>query len=87
MPPDRIVPPFKLIEHAESFEVKDAGDQRLGTFYFDEDESRRGSFGRVDKPVARALAREYRRMLEKGAGEKRNGTIGESEAVRLRDPD
>ena len=86
MPPDRIVPPFKLIEHAESFEVKDAGKRHLAYIYFEDEPSRQSSMNRVSKAEAKALAGIFMRALIAEAKLKVAGTLGPGDEAHFPDP-
>jgi hypothetical protein len=56
--------PWKLVEHAESFEVADAGDHGLAFVYFEDEAGRAGSLKRMGKDPARRLATQIKRLPE-----------------------
>ena len=60
----RLSPPWKVIEHPESFEVRDANGQNLAYVYFDEDEARRDMLKRLTKDEAWRVAANIAKLPE-----------------------
>jgi hypothetical protein len=56
--------PWKLIEHAESFEVADAAGRALAFVYFEDEAGRATSLKRMGKDPARRLATQIERLPE-----------------------
>jgi hypothetical protein len=56
MRPRRLPAPWSVIEHEEAFEVRDATGQSLGWVYFEDEETRRSTMGRLTRDEARRVA-------------------------------
>lgn len=54
--PERMPIPWTMIEHSESYEVRDASGQTLTFIYFEDEPGRRRQMKRVSKDMARRLA-------------------------------
>lgn len=65
--PVKFEPPFEIIEHAESFEVRDAKGRRLSHTYFEDEKSRRDLMKRLTRDEALAYVRWVCWAAEKSA--------------------
>jgi hypothetical protein len=54
--------PWKLVEHDESFEVKDAAGRHLAFVYFEDEPTRRRMTRRLSKDDARRMAQQIIRL-------------------------
>lgn len=61
---DRLQLPWQLVEHRESFEVRDATGQSLAFFYFESEPQRRRMLHRVTPDMARRLASQFMKLPE-----------------------
>jgi hypothetical protein len=65
MTPRRFLPPWTVVEHAESFWVQDAGGQTVGWFYFrHNEETARQAKGVLTRDEARRMAVNFARLPE-----------------------
>lgn len=60
----RFPPPWCLVEHAESFVVEDGTGQALAYVYFEDEDARRASMGRLNRDQARRIARGIAQLPE-----------------------
>ena len=58
----RFPPPWSIEQHAECFMVRDAAQQALGYFYFDEEPHRRMVNKRLTEDEARRMATNFARL-------------------------
>jgi ribosomal protein S4 len=56
--------PWRLVEHAESFEVQDSAERTLAFVYFEDEPTRRGFMRRLSKYDARRMAEQILRLPE-----------------------
>ncbi len=84
--PHPFLPPFKLVEHGESYEVQDAAERHLAYFYFEDEETRRSIMNRMTKDEAKAAAGIFMRGLIREAGRRPVGKIGEGGEATFPDP-
>jgi hypothetical protein len=66
-PPSREAPrpfakPWRIVEHAESFEVQDSAERMLAMVYFSDDQTRRNFMRRLSKDDARRMAEQILRL-------------------------
>lgn len=60
----RFEPPWKVIEHKESFEVVDAKGQNLAYLYYEDEPGRRNATKRLTRDEARRIAAHIARIPE-----------------------
>jgi hypothetical protein len=72
MTPRRFPPPWTVIEHAESFWVRDAGGQTVGWFYFRHNEET----AREAKVLTRDEARRMPLLVKAGRGRLEEVALG-----------
>jgi hypothetical protein len=60
----RFPPPWRVVEHDESFEIQDAMGQNLSWVYFEDEETRRQAMGRLTRDEARRIAANIARLPE-----------------------
>lgn len=63
-PPQPLRPPFRLLEHEESFAVVDANGTHVASIYFEEEPGRRGTMKRMSRETARRMATQIVRLPE-----------------------
>jgi hypothetical protein len=64
MTPRRLPPPWRVIEHAESFWVQDASGQTVGWFYFRDHPETARHAGVLERDEARRMAVNVTRLPE-----------------------
>ncbi len=52
----RFPPPWRIVEHPESYVITDAGGQALAYVYFEDQEGRRNTMKRLTRDEARRIA-------------------------------
>jgi hypothetical protein len=60
----RFPPPWKVVEHKESFHVEDATGQELAFFYFEDEETRRSIMRRMTRTEAWKMAVNFAKLPE-----------------------
>jgi arginine utilization protein RocB len=63
-PPRRLLRPWSVVEHQESFEVRTANGLTISFCYFDDDRSRREMTQRLTKDEARRAAANIAKLPE-----------------------
>lgn len=63
----RFLPPFEIIEHPESFEIRDAAGRCLSFTYFEDNETRRFDLKRMTREEALTYVRWVCWAAEKSA--------------------
>lgn len=69
---ERMPIPWTVVEHKESYEVRDASGQALAYLYFEEETGRRRTTRRISKDMARRLASQIAKLpdyITKAKGE------------------
>lgn len=67
---ERLPVPWGVVEHRESFEVRDAGGQSLVFIYFEDELQRRTTTRRLSRDMARRLASQIAKLPKYIAGAK-----------------
>lgn len=63
-PPQLLRPPFRLLEHEESFSIEDAYGTYLASIYFEDEPGRRSTMKRMSRETARRFATQIVRLPE-----------------------
>jgi len=66
LPASRRLPtPWRIIEHAESFEIQDAAGHKIAHVYFEDSQARRDTMNRLTSDEARRVASNIAKLLKR----------------------